>query len=45
MIQQIWGKKVVAEIALSPEDVADEIAPLPLFLPLSWNHYLAFYYE
>jgi len=45
MIQQIWDKKIIAEIYLNDNDVADDTIPLPLILELSWNHYLAFYFD
>jgi hypothetical protein len=32
MIQQIWDKKIITEIYLNDNDVADDTIPLPLIL-------------
>ena len=32
MIAEIWNKKIVAIIEMSPDDIADEDKPLPLIV-------------
>ena len=43
MNEIVWNKQVVLKVEMASHDIADWIAPLPLFINAHWHHYIGFY--